>query len=404
MSDRSRHDRPDPVTEPSASRAASEAAYRQRLLAPGPVGVPPQVLEALARPVIHHRSPEFKRLLLQVREQLSAVFRVGGEDVVLLTGSGTAAFEAAMLACVPAGGEVLSLVSGRFGERWSQLARRYGFAVSELRTAPGTEFDLEQLTEAIARLPRLAAVTVVHSETSTGMLHDVARIAGLIKRERPDVLLLVDAVTSLAVAELEPLEWGLDAVVSGSQKGVMSPPGLSFAWLSEQAWARDADLVPTGYLDLRREREKQRSGQTVSTPATSLVAGLAVALELILEQGVERRWSEKARLNTALLAGGVALGLSPLAERPSPALAALLTPEGIDAPAVVSALRDAGIYIAGGEGDLKPRLLRPSLLGWSDRHDLMALCAALETALGSVGASVPAGAATAAAAVALGGA
>lgn len=366
--------------------------------------VPPPVLEALARPVIHHRSPEFKRLLLQVREQLSAVFRVGGEDVVLLTGSGTAAFEAAMLACVPAGGEVLSLVSGRFGERWSQLARRYGFAVSELRTAPGTEFDPEQLTETVARLPRLAAVTVVHSETSTGMLHDVARIAGLIKRERPDVLLLVDAVTSLAVAELEPLEWGLDAVVSGSQKGVMSPPGLSFAWLSERAWARDADLVPTGYLDLRREREKQRSGQTVSTPATSLVAGLAVALELILEQGVERRWSEKARLNTALLAGGVALGLSPLAERPSPALAALLTPEGIDAPAVVAALRAAGVYIAGGEGDLKPRLLRPSLLGWSDRHDLMALCAALETALGSVGASVPAGAATAAAAVALGGA
>jgi len=378
-----------------------KAARGQRLLAPGPVAVPPQVLEALAWPVVHHRSPEFKELMLRVREQLSAVFRVEGEDVLLLTGSGTAAFEAALLACVPAGTEVLSLVSGRFGERWSELARHFGFAVSELRTAPGTEFDLQLLSRAVAELPGLAAVTVVHSETSTGMLHDVARIAAQVKRQRPDVLVIVDAVTSLAVAELEPLEWGLDAVVSGSQKGVMSPPGLSFAWLSEAAWARDEDLLPAGYLDLRRERAKQRSGQTVSTPATSLVAGLAVALDLILERGVEQRWHEKARLNAALLAAGVALGLSPLAERPSPALAALLTPEGVQAPSVVAALRGAGIYIAGGEGDLAGRLLRPSLLGWTDRHDLMALCAALESAMRSVGVSVPAGAAGAAATAAL---
>lgn len=364
--------------------------------------MPAQVLEAMARPVMHHRSPEFKQLLLRVREQLADVFRVGGDDVLLLTGSGTAAFEAALLACVPAGSEVLSLVSGRFGERWSQLARRFGFTVSELRTAPGTEFDLDKLAEVVQGLPRLKAVTVVHSETSTGMLHDVERIAARVKRVRPDVLVIVDAVTSLAAAELKPREWGLDAVVSGSQKGVMTPPGLSFAWLSEAAWASDADLVPTGYLDLRREREKQRQGQTVSTPATSLVAGLAVALELILAQGVEERWRQKAELNAALLAAGVAAGLTPLAERPSPALAALLTPEGVAAPAVVSALREAGLYIAGGEGDLKPRLLRPSLLGWADRHDLMILSAALEAALRDVGMSVPAGAATAAAVAALG--
>jgi len=377
---------------------SAEPAGRGRLFAPGPVEVAPAVLEAMARPVLHHRSPEFERLLLEVRRRLAEVFMVPGDDVLLLTGSGTAAFEAALLACVPAGGELLSLVSGRFGERWSQLARRYGFAVSELTTAPGTEFDKEALTRALEGLPRLAAVSIVHSETSTGMLHDVAALAAAIKRVRPRALVITDAVTSLAAAELRPREWGLDAVVSGSQKGVMTPPGLSFAWLSEAAWANDSGLLPTGYLDLRRERAKQRGGQTAWTPATSLVAGLAVALEIIVAQGLERRWREKAALNAALLAAGSALDLTPLASRPSPALAALLTPEDVSAPAVVAAMRRAGVYIAGGEGELKERLLRPSLLGWAGRLDLLLLSDALEAALRSVGATPAHGVAAAAAA------
>lgn len=382
---------------PQADPAGGERLFVPRLFAPGPVEVPPAVLEALGRPVIHHRSPEFKRLLLDVRRRLAEVFMVPGDDVLVLTGSGSAAFEAALLASVPAGGEVLSLVSGRFGERWSQLARRYGFAVTELKTAPGTEFDFEALARTVVGRSRLAAVSLVHSETSTGMLHDVAALAATVKRLSPQTLVLTDAVTSLAAAELRPREWGLDAVVSGSQKGLMTPPGLSFVWLSEAAWASSDGLLPTGYLDLRRERGKQRDGQTAWTPATSLVAGLAVSLELIGEQGIERRWREKAALNDALLAAGTALGLLPFAARPSPALAALSTPEGLSAPALVAALREAGTYIAGGEGDLKERLLRPSLLGWAGREELLFLSAALETTMRGLGAKVEPGIAAAAA-------
>ena len=358
---------------------------KPRLYAPGPVEVPPEVLAALARPVLHHRSREFRDLLSRVRESLADVFRVQGDDVIVVTGSGSAAFEAALLATVPAGGDVLCLHSGRFGVRWAELARHYRFAVTEFAAEAGAEYDLEALDRALRGHSSLAAVTVVHSETSTGGLHDVAAVASLVRDRHPDAMVIVDAVTSLAAAELRPREWDLDAVVSGSQKGVMTPPGLAFAWLSDRAWRSTAELAPSAYLDLRRERGKQRDGQTSVTPATSLVAALDVALGMITSQGVEARWLEKRRLNDALIAAGSALGLTPLASRPSPALAALMLPGGVTAQSVVAAARELGVSIAGGEGALKERLLRPSLLGWADRYDLVTLAAALEDALRAVG-------------------
>jgi aspartate aminotransferase-like enzyme len=370
---------------------------KARLFAPGPVDVPSVVLAALAGPVMHHRSPEFRELFLRVRAGLAAVFCTPGDDVVVVTGSGSAAFEGVLLAAVEPGGSVLSLHSGRFGVRWAELARRFGFTVSELAAAAGTEYDLDALDRALRAIPDLSAVTVVHSETSTGMLHDVAAVADTVRARHPDALVLVDAVTSLAAAELRPHEWDLDAVVSGSQKGVMTPPGLSFAWLSQRAWQRGGDRLPTTYLDLRSEREKQRDGQTSFTPATSLVAALDVALALITQEGLEERWRSKTRLNDALLAGGAAMGLAGLASRPSPALAAMLVEEGVAAPEVVKAARLRGVTIAGGEAELKGRLLRPSLLGWSDRYDLVTLVAALEDALRAVGQPVEHGSGVAAA-------
>jgi aspartate aminotransferase-like enzyme len=370
---------------------------KARLFAPGPVEVPSAVLAALAGPVMHHRSPEFRELFLRVRAGLAAVFCTPGDDVVVVTGSGSAAFEGVLLAAVEPGGSVLSLHSGRFGVRWAELARRFGFTVSELAAAAGTEYDLDALDRALRAIPDLSAVTVVHSETSTGMLHDVAAVADTVRARHPDALVLVDAVTSLAAAELRPHEWDLDAVVSGSQKGVMTPPGLSFAWLSQRAWQRGGDRLPTTYLDLRSEREKQRDGQTSFTPATSLVAALDVALALITQEGLEERWRSKTRLNDALLAGGAAMGLAGLASRPSPALAAMLVEEGVAAPEVVKAARLRGVTIAGGEAELKGRLLRPSLLGWSDRYDLVTLVAALEDALRAVGQPVEHGSGVAAA-------
>ncbi len=364
----------------------NSSGYKSRLYAPGPVEVPPAVLAALSRPQLHHRSSEFRGAFLTTRAQLAELAQLPGEDVLILTGSGTAGFEAALLATVPLGARVLALHAGKFGERWAEMARAFGYQVDNLSAPAGREFDEEALLTALERSPQLAAVTVVHSETSTGALHDVERIAASVRQVRPDALLLVDAVTSLGASELRPAEWGLDAMVSGSQKGLMTPPGLAFVWLSERAWAR-SDTPPSYYLDLRRERLAQQAGQTAFTPAVNLVFGLQVALELLLAEGVEAVWRRRHGLNSAMLAAGAALGLTPLAERPSPAVAALLTPHAGAAPELVAALRRRGITVGGGQDELKPRLLRPSLLGWCDRYDAVALAAALEDAVLEVGGS-----------------
>lgn len=378
-------------------------AIKPRLLAPGPVEVPPAVLEAMARPVVHHRSGAFRELFAGVRTRLAEAAMVPGEEVLVVTGSGTAGFEAALLACVPAGGTIVSLHAGKFGERWASMAKRFGLTVIELTAPWGETFDPERLREVLRASPGVDAVTTTHSETSTGVLHDVEGIAAAVREEAPDALVVVDAVTSLAAAELRPRDWQLDVVISGSQKGLMTPPGLAFAYLSARAWRRsDAlaerdRLVPSYYLDLRRERQRQAQDQTATTPAVSLVAGLDVALRMLLDEGMEAVWARRASLNEALLAGGEAIGLSRYAQRPSPAVAALRTPDGVDAGALIEHLASQGIRIGAGQDAAKPYLLRPSVLGFADRFDVITVAAALEDALRALGREVAFGAGPAAA-------
>ena len=212
--------------------------FKPRLYAPGPVEVPPQVLEAVSRPVVHHRTPEFKELFLRTRQKLAEVACVPRDDVLILTASGTAGFEAGLLACVPKGAKVAGINAGKFGERWVKLARHYGFEVAELTLPWGQAADPEAVQAFLQAHPDVAAVLTAHSETSTGVLHDVQAIAAVVKETVPDALFLVDTVTSLGVSELRPKDWGLDGIFSGSQKGLMTPPGLAFAWLSERAWAQ----------------------------------------------------------------------------------------------------------------------------------------------------------------------
>lgn len=365
---------------------------RDRLFAPGPVEVPSAVLEAMSRPVVHHRTAGFRSLFASVGEKLAEVTCVPGDDVLVLTGSGTSAFEAGLLACVPAGAKVISIGGGKFGERWAQLSRTYGFEVVDVDVPWGRAAAPERVARVLREHPDAAAVTTTHSETSTGVLHDIEALAAQIRSHAPDALFLVDCVTSLSVAEVRPHAWGLDGVFFGSQKGLLLPPGLAFAWLSERAWARDRKLAPSFYLDLRRERAKQQRGETAYTPAVNLVFGLDVALDLLLAEGIERVWERRERNNEAILAAGEALGLTRFAERVSPAVAALRTPPGVHAPDVVVAAAARGARIAGGQDDAKPYLLRPSLLGWFDAYDALVLAAVLEDALRAVGAEVPVGA------------
>ncbi len=365
--------------------------FKTRLYAPGPVEVPPQVLEATARPVMHHRTAAFKELFARTREQLAAVACVPGDDVLILAGSGTAGFEAGLLACVPRGAKVVGINAGKFGERWVKLARHYGYTVAELTLPWGRAADPEAVRAILQNHPDAAAVMTTHSETSTGVLHDVAAIAKVVKETVPEALFLVDTVTSLGVAELRPKDWGLDGIFSGSQKGLMTPPGLAFAWLSERAWVRTDNLHPTFYLDLRKERRQQGAGQTAYTPAVSLVAGLEVALDLLLGEGLENVWKRRETLNRAVLKGAQALGCKPYAERVSPAVAALYAPEGVAAPDIVKGFSARGMRIAGGQDDAKPVLFRPSVMGYADRYDALVLVAALGDILRELGQDVSPG-------------
>jgi aspartate aminotransferase-like enzyme len=382
------------------SPADAPRRFHERLYAPGPVAVPGDVLAALARPIVHHRTAAFRELYLRVRSDLADIVGVPGQDVMLITGSGTSAFEAALLAAVPAGARVLALRGGKFGDRWASMARAFGYRVEEDDVAWGRAFAPEEVAERLRGRPAPDAVTLVHSETSTGVLHDVARLAAAVRAVAPDALILVDAVTSLAAAELRPLDWGLDAVVAGSQKGVMLPPGLGFVWLSERAWARGAERsarLPGYALDLHRDRVRQRDGDSGVTPATSLIVAAEVAFRRLLDEGVEGRWRDLERRNRAVLAAGAALGATPFAERVAPAVAALRTPAGLSAPDLVRALARRGVRIAGGQDELKPFLLRPSLLGHTDDYDAVVLAAALEDAWRDVRAVAPPGTAVAAA-------
>lgn len=350
---------------------------KRRLYAPGPVEVPAEVLAALARPVLHHRTPEFQEISGRVSGKLAEVFMVPGGEVITLSGSGTTAMEAAFVSTVPAGSKVIAINAGKFGERWLHIARSHGHEVVELAVEWGRAAPPERLAELLEQHPDTAAVLATHSETSTGVLHDVEALCAAAREVAPDALFIVDAVTSLASTELRPLDWQLDAVVSGSQKGLMTPPGLGFAWLSERAWSGHPGVQAGFGLDLRRFR----AGKQPTTPATSLVVALDVALDLLLAEGMEAVWARRERLTRLLVAGAVELGFSEFPERPTPAVAALKVPAGTDAPAVVRAMAGQGVTIAGGQDQLAQTVVRPSLLGHADELDVAVLLAALSRSL-----------------------
>jgi aspartate aminotransferase-like enzyme len=307
-----------------------------------------------------------------------------------------------MVTALPPGSRVLALRGGKFGDRWAAMARAHRHVVTNLDVPWGATFAADEVERALASGPAPDAVTLVHSETSTGVLHDVAAIAAVVRAAAPEALLLLDVVTSLAAAPVDPHAWGVDALVAGSQKGVMLPPGLGFVWLSERAWARAEPGSRVGFtLDLARERARQRSGDGGATPATSLIVAAHVALGGLLAYGLPRRYDDLRRRHAAITAAGIALGARPFAASPSPALSILEVPAGIAAPDVVRALARRGVRIAGGQDHLAATTLRPSLLGDADDYDAVVVAAALEDAWRDVGVAIPPGVAVAAALTAL---
>ena len=364
-------------------------------MAPGPTPVPPEVLAAGAQPVIHHRGPDFRALMLRTLGRLQEVCRTRN-DVLLFTASGSAAFESAVVNLLSPGERVLAVMAGEFGERWAALARAYEVDVHELRYAWG---ETPRAEDVRARLGETGARTVflVHSETSTGVVSDVQALARV--AHDAGALVVVDAVSSLGAVPLETDAWGLDVVVAGSQKALMTPPGLSVVTVSGAAWesSRSASL-PRFYLDWERMRASLETGSTPFTPAVTIVAGLDVALGLLLEEGLDAAFARHAALGRACREGVKAMGLelfSPDEDR-SAIVTAILTPNGVDARELVLALRDRfGITVAGGHGKLGSKMFRIGHIGYYDVLDITTVLAAVELLLVESGADVERGAAVA---------
>ena len=281
-------------------------AAKRYLLTPGPTPVPPEVLAATAAPMIHHRGPDFKALLARTVGRLRQVCRTEN-DVLLFTASGTGGFESAVANLVSPGDSVLVLTHGEFGERWAAMAEVYGADVRRLAYEWGEVPRADDLARALAENPA-GLVLLVHSETSTGVVSDVEGLAAAARDA--GALVVVDAVSSLGAVPLETDAWGLDVVVSGSQKALMAPPGLALATVSEAAWDRcERTTSPRFYYDWRRYRKSVEVG-TPFTPAVATVAGLDVALALILDEGLESAFARELQ-RRAIRAGARAYSASP---------------------------------------------------------------------------------------------
>ena len=368
---------------------------KRYLMAPGPTPVPPEALAASAAPIIHHRGPDFRALMTRTLSRLQTVCATQN-DVLLFTASGSGAFESALVNLLSPGERVLVVTAGAFGDRWCQLAAAFGVEVDELRYAWG---ETPQPDDLRSRLAETGAevVIVVHSETSTGVVADVQALATVARAA--GALVIVDAVSSLGAVPLETDAWGIDVVVSGSQKALMTPPGLSLTTVSEPAWERSRrSTMPRYYFDWRRMQAALETGSTPFTPAVSIVAALDVSLGLILDEGLEAAFARHAALGRACREGAKAMGLelfSPDEER-SAVVTAILVPDGVDAKALVLELRDRfGITVAGAHGELGSRMFRIGHIGYFDVLDITTTLTAVETLLLERGAPIEAGVAAA---------
>src|SRR5215471_1303690 len=364
-------------------------------MTPGPTPVPPEVLAAVGAPVVHHRSPDFVPTYERVLTRLRQVFRTES-DVLLFGASGTGAFESAVANLVTPGEPHLVVSAGSFGERWVSMLTAYGADVDVLRYAWGETPEADDLRKRLGERPA-KAVWLVQSETSTGVVADVQALAAPAKEV--GALVVVDAVSSLGAVPCETDAWGLDVVVSGSQKALMAPPGLGLAAVSEAAFA-STGTSPRFYFDWERTRKAQQTLDAPFTPPVSLVAGLDVALDLLLDEGLEGAFERHVRLGRAARAGVKALGLelfSPDEDR-SAVVTAVRAPAGIDGTDVVRGLRDRfGITIANGQGELKGKIFRLGHIGWFDVFDITTQIGAVELVLADLGADVERGIAVTAA-------
>jgi len=377
---------------------------KYRLMIPGPTPTPPQVAVAGALPLVDERIPRFALLFAELLDRLRLVFGTP-EDVLVFASSTTGAMESAIANLFSPGDRILVVENGFFAARWSAIARAYGVDVVVQAQPWGTTVDSAAVARALAADPSIRAAVCVHCETSTGAVSDLAAFGAA----TADVLSIVDAASSLGACPVRAGENGLDVVVSGCQKALMTPPGLSFVALSGRAWrAQEEARLPRFYFDWRTMKDAlDHHGATPFTPAVGLIVQLDVALRQLLQEGLEAVFARHVRLGRAVRAAVTTLGLSPLAgdDDAHAVVTAALLPPGVPAdPLAATLLDEHGVQVTTGNAGFADRLIRIGHCGYVDRYDVVVAIAALEMALARAGHPVSPGAAVAAAQEAYGGA
>ena len=364
---------------------------KQYLMTAGPTPLPPAVSQAMATPMLYHRAPAFDELYERVLGRLPGVFATAN-PVLTFAASGSGAMESAVANLVRPGTKALALAAGKFGERWIALCEAYGADLIKHEPGWGTRLDPAEIDRVLERNPGVEVVYGTLSETSTGIVHDIESIAAVVRRH--GALLAVDAVSGIGAARMLQDAWGVDVVVAGSQKALMTPPGLAFASVSERALEAAGRAGGRFYFDWARTAESQAKGASPFTPAVSLFLGLDVALAMIEQEGLENAWARHDLLARATRAGVLALGLELYGDpdERSTVVTAIELPGDVDGGKVPGTLRKLGITANGGQDALKGRILRIAHCGYFGAFDILTALSGLELALDRLGHDVDHGA------------
>ncbi|MCX7910598.1 MAG: alanine--glyoxylate aminotransferase family protein [Endomicrobia bacterium] len=362
------------------------------LLTPGPTPVPHEVAQAEARPILHHRTSEFGKIFVEVIEGMKYIFQTKG-DVLMVTGSGTAAMEASVVNLLSKDDEVIVASCGNFGDRWEKICQAYGVKVHKVAVEWGKAINPKDIEKILQQNKNIKAVFTTHTETSTGVVNNIEEIGKIVKDTQ--AVLVVDTISGLVNQKFLNDEWNVDVAVTGSQKGLMCPPGLSFVSVSAKAWQLvENSNLPKFYFDFKRMRKSIENKETPFTPAVSLVVAIHKAIEMIKEKTLQKIWEDTEKLAIATRYAIKSMGLKIFCDENhiSNIVTPIEMPEGVDGQKVVKIMREEfGISIAGGQDKLKGKIVRIAHMGYIDRFDLVVGIYGLEVVLNKLGIKIPLG-------------
>lgn len=356
---------------------------KEYLYSPGPTTVPPEALSVMGKPIFHHRTKRNQEMFREILEGLKYVLATEN-DVLVFASSGTGAMEGSVSNLLCPGDKIITVNGGKFGERFGEIGRAYGAQVDEIMVEWGKAVDPREIERRLTN--DVKAVYVTLCETSTGTQYDIKTIASIVSKT--PAVIVVDAISGLLCDELLTDEWGIDAVVGGSQKGLMIPPGLGFCSVSKKAWALvESSKMPKYYFNFKKTKKSAEKADTPFTPAVTLLRALRETLAMIRQEGRENLITLYAKLAAAVRAGAEGLGLKLFSGAPSNAVTTICIPDGVDSGQLLNVvLRDElGVTFAGGQEQLKGKVFRICSMGYTNEFDIITAIAALETALKKLG-------------------